>query len=204
VHVERLRALGVLLVVTVTAASGPAGDAGAQRRPPAAPEVTGYEIDNERCFDPFMGPDATGQIPRGGIMSSGPRENTTLAIEEPSPRGRRTLEAWIATGPTPGRRFIVSPMKNDAGRVVGFFATCVVARALIAPSEITLGAAQPTTPPSAWIRRSVQLSVAAKERVNDSLAHRIGFFEPRGDFAGAWTVGALLDPSVDVTLDFTR
>jgi hypothetical protein len=203
--VERLRALGVLLALTVTGiAAAPIRDAEAQRRRPSEPEVTGYEIDNERCFDPFLGVDASRQMPMGGTLNSGPTVNTTLSIEDPSPRGRRTLETWIATGPTPGRRFIVSPKRNDAGRVVGFFATCVVARVLISPSDVTLGEARPTSPPSGWTRRSLQLSTAAKERVNDSLAHRIGFFGSDGHFAGAWGVAALLDPSVTIDLDFTR
>lgn len=175
----------------------------AQRRP-AAPEVTGYELDNNRCLEAFTGVEAVTRMPLGGSMGTGSGQTTTLSVQDPSARARQTLETWIASTPLPGRRFIVSPLLNEQARTTGFEARCVVARALVTTADVTLGPATPTSPPSRWVQRSILLSDAARARVNDSLAQRVAFFGARDAYLGWASVGALASGNTTLRLDFLR
>lgn len=202
---EGLRALLVVLVVAIVVTAGaPSPELRAQRPTAGPPEVTGYEIDNDRCFEPFMGADAARAMPMGGQMTSGGNENRSLGIDGSTQVARRTLETWLATGPTAGRRFIISPRLDARARPVGFVALCVVARAIVTSSDITFGAPRPASPASRWVTRSLSLSEAARARVNDSLAQRVAFFGAGDVYLGWWTVGALASGHPDAALEFLR
>lgn len=160
--------------------------------------VSGYVVDDGRCMDALFGPDAAASMPADALTLIENDRGGRFIVSRLAPAKRDAMLAWMTANVITGR-FVVAIPETEDGQQVGWRGFCVVARPLLAASELALGASEIETDVAGVTRtwRGLTISSVGRTELELTMGHVVLFLDARRGFHGITTVARLLDAAPD-------